>query len=72
MLNPETNVGKEIIKKTIFQENQQPILGVQRFSEEKWQFSLDVKQKTHTLLKNIDETKCSLRSALLTIIILLE
>ena len=29
------------------EENQQPVLGSQRFSEEKWQFSLVVKQKTH-------------------------
>ena len=29
------------------EENQQPVLGGNRFSEEKWQFSLDVKQK-HT------------------------
>ena len=29
------------------EENQQPVLGCNRFSKEKWQFSLDVKQK-HT------------------------
>ena len=27
------------------EENQQPVLGCNRFSEEKWQFSLDVKHK---------------------------
>ena len=32
------------------EENQQPVLGGQRFSEEKWQFSLDVKQK-HTFYR---------------------
>ena len=31
-------------------ENQQPVLGGNRFSEEKWQFSLDVKQK-HTFYR---------------------
>ena len=31
-------------------ENQQPVLGSNRFSEEKWQFSLDVKQK-HTFYR---------------------
>ena len=32
------------------EENQQPVFGCQRFSEEKWQFSLDVKQK-HTFYR---------------------
>ena len=32
------------------EENQQPVLGGNRFSEEKWQFSLDVKQK-HTFYR---------------------
>ena len=32
------------------EENQQPVLGCNRFSEEKWQFSLDVKQK-HTFYR---------------------
>ena len=34
------------------EENQQPVLGGNRFSEEKWQFSLDVKQK-HTFYQRI-------------------
>ena len=45
--------------------------GSHRFSEEKWQFSLDVKQK-HTFYIQISTTKKSLRSAPLSIIILLE
>ena len=36
------------------EENQQPVLGGHRFSEEKWQFSLDVKQ-THILQTKINE-----------------
>ena len=32
------------------EENEQPVLGCNRFSEEKWQFSLDVKQK-HTFYR---------------------
>ena len=32
------------------EENQQPVLGSHRFSEEKWHFSLDVKQK-HTFYR---------------------
>ena len=53
------------------EENQQPVLGGNRFSEEKWQFSLDVKQK-HTFYRRRSTKKKSLRSAHLTIIILLE
>ena len=49
-------------------ENQQPILG-QRFSEEKRQFLLDVKHK-HTFDRQNQRNTNSLRSALLTIIIL--
>ena len=52
-------------------ENQQPVLGGNRFSEEKWQFSLDVKQK-HTFYRRKSTKKKSLRSAHPTIIILLE
>ena len=37
------------------EENQQPVLGSNRFSEEKWQFSLDVKQKLHIFPTKIDE-----------------
>ena len=33
----------------------QPILWCNRLSEEKWQFLLDVKQKTHILLTKINE-----------------
>ena len=52
-------------------ENQQPVLGGNRFSEEKWQFSKDVKQK-HTFYRRKSTKKKSLRSAHLTKIILLE
>ena len=52
-------------------ENQQPVLGGNRFSEEKWQFSLDMKQK-YTFYRRKSTKKKSLRSAHLTIIILLE
>ena len=51
------------------EENQQPVLGGHRFSEEKWQFALDVKQK-YTFHTKMDEKL--LRSVPLTIIILLE
>ena len=37
------------------EENQQPVLGGSRFSEEKWQFSLDVQQKTHILPTKMNE-----------------
>ena len=52
------------------EENQQPVLRSHGFSEEKWQFSLDVKQK-HTFYQR-KSTKKSIRSAHLTIIILLK
>ena len=52
------------------EENQQPVLGGHRFSKEKCQFSLDLKQKTHFSHKKTDEK--SLRSAPLSIIIHLE
>ena len=38
--------------------NQQPVLGGQRFSEDKWQFSLDVKQK-HTFYRRKSTKKKS-------------
>ena len=38
------------------EEIQQPVLGCNRFSEEKWQFSLGVKQQIHILPTKIDET----------------
>ena len=48
-------------------ENQQPVLVCNRFSEEKWQFSLDVPEtKTHILQTKMNDKK-SLRSAHLTI-----
>ena len=47
------------------EENQQPVLGSHRFSEEKWQFSLDVKQK-YTFSDENRRKKKSLRSAHLT------
>ena len=53
------------------EENQQPVLGCNRFSEEKCQFSLIVKQE-HTFYRRKWTKKKSLRSAHLTIIILLE
>ena len=39
------------------EENQQPVLGGHRFSEEKWQFSLDVKQKHTFYRRKIGEKK---------------
>ena len=37
------------------EENQQPVLGSHRFPEEKWQFSLDVKQTYTFFSTKIDE-----------------
>ena len=53
------------------EENQKPVLGSYRFYEEKWQCSLDVKQK-HTFYLRKSTKKKSLRSAHLTTIILLQ
>ena len=52
-------------------ENQQPVLRGHRFSDEKWQFSFDVKQK-HTFYRRKSTKTKSLRSALISIISLSE
>ena len=53
------------------EDNQQPVLGSHRFSDEKWQFSLDVKQK-HTFYRRkstkIDKVSPSYKNILLELL----